>query len=58
MKNFIEFDVNSENKLTKGLYVGFLKLQSNIEMVKVIVPTRLPNCLPCQKVRDNPNVSK
>jgi hypothetical protein len=58
LRAFIEFNSNSHNKLNRGLYVAYLKLQSNIEHVKVMVPYRIPNMLPCHKVRDNPNVSR
>lgn len=58
LKSFIEYDSNKEFTLSKGLYVGFLKLQSNIDSVKVMVDYSIPNILPCQKIRNNPNISK
>lgn len=58
IKKIIEFNRNSERKLSRGLYVAYLKTQSSIELVKVMVNSNIPNILPCFKVRDNPNVTK
>ena len=58
IKPIIEFDQNCENKLEKGLYVAYLKVQSNIEYAKIMVPYEMTNSLPYQKVRDNPFVSR
>lgn len=57
-KSIKEFDQSSDNKLKKGLYVAYLKIQSSFELVKVMVSSQMPNSLPCFKIRDNPNVSK
>ncbi|XP_038067073.1 ankyrin repeat and fibronectin type-III domain-containing protein 1-like isoform X3 [Patiria miniata] len=45
-------------KLTKGLYIGFLKLRSSVDTIRVQVPEKLPSVLPHIKLRDNPNVSQ
>ena len=58
IKKIIEFNRNCERKLSRGLYVAYLKTQSSMELVKVMVNSNLPNILPCFKVRDNPNVTK
>lgn len=58
VKAVIEFDRNCERKLTRGLYVGYLKTQSNIELVKVMVSSQIPSMIPSYKVRDNPNVTR
>lgn len=42
----------------KGLYLGYLKLASSVDLLKIIVPTKSPNMLPHVKVRDNPHVSR
>ncbi|XP_043281006.1 uncharacterized protein wake isoform X2 [Venturia canescens] len=47
----------SSIKLTKGLYLGYLKMQSNVDNVQVFVPSKAPNVLPHSKIRDNPHVS-
>ncbi|XP_060521870.1 ankyrin repeat and fibronectin type-III domain-containing protein 1 isoform X2 [Cylas formicarius] len=44
-------------KLTKGLYVAYLKMQSSVDMIQVVVSSKSPNMLPHCKVRDNPHVS-
>ncbi|XP_022089300.1 uncharacterized protein LOC110978538 isoform X4 [Acanthaster planci] len=45
-------------KLTKGLYLGYLKLRSSVDTIRVQVPEKLPSVLPHVKLRDNPNVSQ
>ena len=50
--------MNCGKKLDRGLHVAYLKLQSSIELLKVKVPLNISNCLPCEKVRENPNVSR
>lgn len=57
LKEIIEYDKNCDKKLKRGFYAGFLKVQSNIELVKVLVSTHVPNILPFAKIRDNPNIS-
>ncbi|XP_070579749.1 ankyrin repeat and fibronectin type-III domain-containing protein 1-like isoform X2 [Ptychodera flava] len=44
--------------LARGLYVGYLKLRSSVDIIRVMVPEKTPNVLPHVKVRDNPNVSR
>ncbi|EFN87249.1 Ankyrin repeat and fibronectin type-III domain-containing protein 1 [Harpegnathos saltator] len=44
-------------KLSKGLYLGYLKMQSSVDLIQVVVPTKSPNVLPHCKIRDNPHVS-
>ncbi|KAK6171591.1 hypothetical protein SNE40_019746 [Patella caerulea] len=43
--------------LPKGLYLGYLKLHSSVENIRVLVPETSPNALPHSKIRDCPNVS-
>ncbi|KAF7989754.1 hypothetical protein HCN44_008428 [Aphidius gifuensis] len=47
----------SSIKLTKGLYLGYLKMQSSVDLIQVVVPTKAPNSLPHFKIRDNCHVS-
>ncbi|XP_076183926.1 ankyrin repeat and fibronectin type III domain containing protein wide awake isoform X4 [Ptiloglossa arizonensis] len=47
----------SSIKLSKGLYLGYLKMQSSVDLIQVVVPTKAPNVLPHSKIRDNPHVS-
>ncbi|CAJ0583148.1 unnamed protein product, partial [Mesorhabditis spiculigera] len=44
--------------LKRGLYLGYLKLQSAINCARVVVPDSLPTVLPFVKVRDNPHVTE
>lgn len=44
--------------LTRGLYVGYLKLRSSLGNIRIQVPERHPSMLPHIKVRDNYNVSQ
>ncbi|KAK4874872.1 hypothetical protein RN001_014232 [Aquatica leii] len=45
-------------KLGKGLYLAYLKMQSSVDLIQVVVPAKSPNMLPHCKVRDNPHVSE
>ncbi|XP_029045380.1 uncharacterized protein LOC114877233 isoform X4 [Osmia bicornis bicornis] len=47
----------SSIKLSKGLYLGYLKMQSSVDLIQVVVPAKSPNVLPHCKIRDNPHVS-
>ncbi|KAM3959207.1 LOW QUALITY PROTEIN: ankyrin repeat and fibronectin type III domain containing protein wide awake [Aphomia sociella] len=47
----------SRVQLPRGLYLGYLKLQSSVEVVRIVVPARTPNVPPHTRVRDNPHVS-
>ncbi|KAG5309279.1 ANKF1 protein, partial [Pseudoatta argentina] len=47
----------SSIKLSKGLYLGYLKMQSSVDLIQVVVPTKSPNVLPHCKIRDNSHVS-
>ncbi|BFZ17311.1 hypothetical protein BsWGS_20349 [Bradybaena similaris] len=44
--------------LPRGLYLGYVKLQASVEVLRVMVPNRTPNCVPHVKIRDCPNVSR
>uniref|UniRef100_A0A1Y1K138 Ankyrin repeat and fibronectin type-III domain-containing protein 1 n=1 Tax=Photinus pyralis TaxID=7054 RepID=A0A1Y1K138_PHOPY len=45
-------------KLGKGLYLAYLKMQSSVDLIQVVVPAKSPNMLPHCKIRDNPHVSE
>ncbi|KAI5652066.1 ankyrin repeat and fibronectin type-III domain-containing protein 1 [Phthorimaea operculella] len=47
----------SRVQLPRGLYLGYLKLQSSVEVVRIVAPARTPNVPPHTRVRDNPHVS-
>lgn len=58
LRAVIDYDQTCENRLERGLYVGFMKMQSTLEFIKMLVPRDMPNSLPYQKIRDNPNLSR
>ncbi|XP_045497495.1 uncharacterized protein LOC123695634 [Colias croceus] len=43
--------------LARGLYAGYLKLQSSVDAVRLVAPAHAPAAPPHQRVRDNPHVS-
>ncbi|XP_019761936.1 uncharacterized protein LOC109538936 isoform X3 [Dendroctonus ponderosae] len=53
----INYHQVSSLKLTRGLYLAYLKMQSSVDMIHLVVSTKTPNMLPHCKVRDNPHVS-
>ncbi|CAK1552726.1 unnamed protein product [Leptosia nina] len=53
----IQYHQVSRTPLPRGLYVGYLKLQSSVEVVRVVVPAATPNVPPHARIRDNPHVS-
>ncbi|XP_058458087.1 uncharacterized protein LOC131434875 isoform X1 [Malaya genurostris] len=61
LMNSIQEQINyhqvSNIRLPRGLYVGYLKMQSSVEVIQVVVPIKAPNVLPHCKIRDNPHVS-
>ncbi|XP_037039396.1 ankyrin repeat and fibronectin type-III domain-containing protein 1-like isoform X2 [Bradysia coprophila] len=54
--NQIEFLESGCSKLAKGLYVGYLQMHCSMEQMQIVIPTKTPNVLPHQKIRDNPHV--
>nr|XP_020461770.1 ankyrin repeat and fibronectin type-III domain-containing protein 1-like isoform X2 [Monopterus albus] len=48
----------SRKLLSPGLYLGYLKLCTSVEQIRVLVPQKLPNALCHTKIRDNSNVSR
>ncbi|XP_059610717.1 ankyrin repeat and fibronectin type-III domain-containing protein 1 [Phlebotomus argentipes] len=61
LMNSIQEQINyhqaSAVRLTKGLYLGYLKMQSSVDQIQVVVPSKTPNVLPHCKIRDNPHIS-
>nr|XP_015838501.1 PREDICTED: uncharacterized protein LOC661343 isoform X4 [Tribolium castaneum] len=53
----INYHQVSSLKLTKGLYLAYLKMQSSVDLIQVVVSAKSPNMLPHCKIRDNPHVS-
>ncbi|XP_048465750.1 ankyrin repeat and fibronectin type-III domain-containing protein 1-like isoform X1 [Rhincodon typus] len=48
----------SNQALSPGLYLGYLKLCSSVDQIHVLVPQKLPNVLCHIKIRNNHNVSR
>ncbi|CAG2164917.1 unnamed protein product, partial [Oppiella nova] len=46
------------NPLPRGLYLGFVKLKTSVELMSILVPQHSPNVMPHIKVRENPHVSR
>ncbi|XP_035777875.1 uncharacterized protein LOC118458987 isoform X1 [Anopheles albimanus] len=61
LMNSIQEQINyhqvSNIRLPRGLYVGYLKMQSSVDVIQVVVPVKAPNVLPHCKIRDNPHIS-
>lgn len=53
----INYHQVSSLKLGKGLYLAYLKMQSSVDLIQVVVPSKSPNMLPHCKIRDNAHVS-
>ena len=53
----IVYNQASSSKLSKGLYLGYLKMHSSFDTIQVVVPCKTPNVLPFCKIRDNPHIS-
>ncbi|XP_065658350.1 ankyrin-repeat and fibronectin type III domain-containing 1 isoform X8 [Hydra vulgaris] len=49
---------HSQSILSRGLYLGYLKLQTTVDTLSVIVSNRRTNMLPHVKIQDVPNVTK
>ncbi|XP_059804129.1 ankyrin repeat and fibronectin type-III domain-containing protein 1 [Hypanus sabinus] len=58
MQDILSYQKRSEQRLSPGLYLGYLKVSSSVDQIKVLVPSALPNVLCHVKVRQNSNVSR
>uniref|UniRef100_UPI00398E9FEB ankyrin repeat and fibronectin type-III domain-containing protein 1-like n=1 Tax=Pristiophorus japonicus TaxID=55135 RepID=UPI00398E9FEB len=58
LKDKLDYHMWISQALAPGLYLGYLKLCSSVDQIKVLVPHRLPNVLCHTKIRDNKNVSR
>uniref|UniRef100_A0A8R1HMY2 Ras-associating domain-containing protein n=1 Tax=Caenorhabditis japonica TaxID=281687 RepID=A0A8R1HMY2_CAEJA len=56
--NILNFYEASQIKLQRGLYVGYLKLHSSLNSIRVVVPDVLPSMLPFTRIRDNPHLTR
>lgn len=53
----INFHQASRQKLSRGLYLGYLKMFSSFDTIQLVCQAKNPNVLPNCKIRDNPHVS-
>ncbi|XP_078388162.1 ankyrin repeat and fibronectin type-III domain-containing protein 1-like isoform X2 [Cetorhinus maximus] len=58
LKDKLDYHLRINQTLPPGLYLGYLKLCSSVDQIKVLVPYRVPNILCHTKIRDNKNVSR
>lgn len=58
LKEIIHFDQASVLPLNRGLYLGFVQLQTTVESMRLLVPRARPNMIPNARIRDNAHVSR
>ncbi|TDG97668.1 hypothetical protein EPR50_G00210180, partial [Perca flavescens] len=58
IQNILAYQRCSTHRLAPGLYLGYLKLSSSVDQIRVLVSQRTPNMLCYSRVRDNGNVSR
>ncbi|XP_075891194.1 ankyrin repeat and fibronectin type-III domain-containing protein 1 isoform X2 [Nelusetta ayraudi] len=58
IQDILAYQRRSTHRLAPGLYLGYLKLSSSVDQIKVLVSQRTPNMLCHTRIRDNANVSR
>ncbi|XP_042294602.1 ankyrin repeat and fibronectin type-III domain-containing protein 1-like isoform X2 [Sceloporus undulatus] len=58
MQDKLAYHQQSSQALPAGLYLGYLKLCSAVDQIRVLVPEQRPNILCHVKIRSNPNISR
>ncbi|KAM7231455.1 hypothetical protein CapIbe_016216 [Capra ibex] len=58
IQDILSYHKRSHQRLSPGLYLGYLKLCSSVDQIKVLVTQKLPNILCHVKIRENYNISK
>ncbi|XP_075996927.1 ankyrin repeat and fibronectin type-III domain-containing protein 1-like [Genypterus blacodes] len=58
IQDILAYQRRSSHRLAPGLYLGYLKLSSSVDQIKVLVSQRTPNMLCHARIRDNANVSR
>ncbi|KAK7918543.1 hypothetical protein WMY93_009827 [Mugilogobius chulae] len=58
MQDILSYQRRSSYRLSPGLYLGYLKLSSSVDQIRVLVSQRNPNMLCHARVRDNNNVNR
>uniref|UniRef100_A0AC35U3F3 Ras-associating domain-containing protein n=1 Tax=Rhabditophanes sp. KR3021 TaxID=114890 RepID=A0AC35U3F3_9BILA len=55
--NILNFYEASQIPLNRGLYLCYLKMESTLNTIRLMVPDNMPSTLPFVCIRDNPHVS-
>ncbi|XP_062416101.1 ankyrin repeat and fibronectin type-III domain-containing protein 1 isoform X3 [Pungitius pungitius] len=58
IQDILAYQRRSTHRLAPGLYLGYLKLSSSVDQIRVLVSQRTPNMLCHSRIRENANVSK
>ncbi|XP_076345347.1 ankyrin repeat and fibronectin type-III domain-containing protein 1-like isoform X5 [Tachypleus tridentatus] len=58
IQHMINYNQESTASLSRGLYLGYIKLKSSVDVIRVLAPRRAPNVLPFSRIRENPHVSR
>ncbi|XP_047464954.1 ankyrin repeat and fibronectin type-III domain-containing protein 1 isoform X2 [Mugil cephalus] len=58
IQDILSYQRRSSHRLAPGLYLGYLKLSSSVDQIRVLVSQRTPNMLCHSRIRDNANVSR
>ncbi|KAM6897551.1 ankyrin repeat and fibronectin type-III domain-containing protein 1 [Xenentodon cancila] len=58
IQDILAYQRRSSHRLPPGLYLGYLKLSSSVDQIKVLVSQRTPNMLCHARIRENANVSR
>lgn len=58
IQDLLAYQRRSSHLLVPGLYLGYLKLSSSVDQIRVLVSQRTPNMLCHTRIRDNANVSR
>lgn len=58
VQDIVAYQRRSSQRLAPGLYLGYLKLSSSVDQIRVLVSQRNPNMLCHARVRENANVSR
>ncbi|XP_068160896.1 ankyrin repeat and fibronectin type-III domain-containing protein 1 [Antennarius striatus] len=58
IQDILAYHRRSAHRLAPGLYLGYLKLSSSVDQIRILVSQRTPNMLCHTRIRDNANVSR
>jgi len=58
LQDQVTYQRRSKLPISRGLYLGYLKLRTTVDALSIVVPENHPNMLPHVKIRDIPSVTK